>query len=203
MGSWRGNSTASYSTANGSANWGSIRLEGDDDLTLDGLTETGQMRNLGQGIEGRPTPTNKSMRRASAMSWSSGKATVASGSASAPQQASSLTSHKLPPEASSSSLNHTERNDSQLRTTLALLQTFHAHTSFQLSTLESFLPPRDERDGSCIVLTPKDVLTFELGPYSSSDERYLEWIGNEYGGGSLVTVKRGWKDLFGIVFGYG
>uniref|UniRef100_A0A0W0G5B6 Protein LCHN n=1 Tax=Moniliophthora roreri TaxID=221103 RepID=A0A0W0G5B6_MONRR len=36
MGSWRGNSTASYSTANGADNWGSIRLEGDDDLTLNG-----------------------------------------------------------------------------------------------------------------------------------------------------------------------
>ncbi|KAL0066274.1 hypothetical protein AAF712_006705 [Marasmius tenuissimus] len=205
MGSWRGNSTASYSTANGSANWGSIRLEGDDDLTLDGFTETGQMRNLGQGIEGRPTPpTNKSMRRASAMSWSSGKATMASGSGGAPQQASSSTSHKLPPEASSSSsIGHIERNDGQLRTTLALLQTFHAHTSFQLSTLESFLPRREDRDGSHVVLTPKDVLTFELGPYSSSDENYLEWIGAEYGGGAVVTVKRSWKDLFGIVFGYG
>ncbi|KAF9261545.1 hypothetical protein L218DRAFT_930785 [Marasmius fiardii PR-910] len=54
MGSWCGNSTSSYSTANGARNWGSIHLEGDDDLTFDGFSEGGQMRNLGQGIKGRP-----------------------------------------------------------------------------------------------------------------------------------------------------
>ncbi|KAL0572215.1 hypothetical protein V5O48_009750 [Marasmius crinis-equi] len=200
MGSWRGNSTASYSTANGSANWGSIRLEGDDDLTMDGLSESGQMRNLGQGIEGRPIPTNKSMRRASAMSWSSGRGTLTSNSNAA---VSSSSNRKLSPEPERPETEDFDVNDGQLRTTLALLQTFHAHTSFQLSTLESYLPPRTERDGSRVVLTPKDVLTFELGPYSSSDERYLEWLGDEYGGGSTLVIKRSWKDLFGIVFGYG
>ncbi|KAK7047595.1 hypothetical protein VNI00_006363 [Paramarasmius palmivorus] len=197
MGSWRGNSTASYSTANGAANWGNIRLEGDDDLSLNG-----QMRNLGQGIEGRPAPTNRSMRRTSAMSWSSGKATLTATTSTTGKARGSVSTSidRLPEEGSSRDV--IERDDGQLRTTLALLQTFHAHTSFQLSTLESFLPPREDRDGGMVVLTPKDILVFELGPYSSVDEQYLEWLGDEYGGGVSVSVKRSWKDLFGIVFGY-
>ncbi|KAG7087342.1 hypothetical protein E1B28_013318 [Marasmius oreades] len=203
MGSWRGNSTASYSTANGARNWGTVRLEGDDDLSYDGLSEGGQMRNLGQGIEGRPAPatTSRSMRRSSAMSWSSGQGTVTSMSTKSPSQTVSGSNPSLPPHAPS---HHSdERDDSQLRTTLALLQTFHAHTLFQLSILESFLSAPEDRDGNNIVLTPKDVLTFELGPYSTSDEQYLEWLAREYGGGSNIMIKRSWKDLFGIVFGYG
>lgn len=200
MGSWRGNSTSSYSTANGERNWGSVRLEGDDDLTFDGFSEGGQMRNLGQGIEGRPVSSSRSMRRTSAMSWSSAKGTVASTSTSTPSTAFGSNT-RLTPDARTD-LSDT-RHESQLRTTLALLQTFYAHTLFHLSILENFLPPREDRDGSNVVLTPKEVLTFELGPYSISDEQYLEWLAQEYGGGTTVIIKRSWKDLFGIVFGYG
>ncbi|KAF9265039.1 hypothetical protein L218DRAFT_899300 [Marasmius fiardii PR-910] len=191
MGSWRGNSTSSYSTANGARNWGSVHLEGDDDLTFDGFSEGGQMRNLGQGIEGRPASTSKSMRSTSAMSWSSGKGTVASTSTNGPSGSTVELS------------DNNQRQESQLRTTLALLQTFHAHTLFQLSILENFLPSRQDRDGNNVTLTPKDILTFELGPYSNSDEQYLEWLAQEYGGGTTVIIKRSWKDLLGIVFGYG
>ena len=78
MGSWRGNSHTSYSTPNGPENWGSVRLDGDDDLTLDGT----YVRNVGMRIEGRTNvegstlnaPTiRKNIRRFSAVSWSSGK----------------------------------------------------------------------------------------------------------------------------------
>ncbi|KAK2465002.1 hypothetical protein APHAL10511_003078 [Amanita phalloides] len=40
LGSWRGNSKMSYSTENGLENWGAVRLEGDDDLTLSGSIKT-------------------------------------------------------------------------------------------------------------------------------------------------------------------
>ncbi|THV01713.1 hypothetical protein K435DRAFT_654798, partial [Dendrothele bispora CBS 962.96] len=210
VGSWRGNSTESYSTANGASNWGSVRLEGDDDLTLDSL----MMRSLGMGIEGRPvppqSPTSRSMRRTSGMSWSSGKATIV-GTITGPSNTLKSKDPDRLAGATTTTLSEepelvddSDRRDGQILTTLALLQTFHAHTSFQLSTLESFLPPKNERRvGSVVVLSPKEIIAFELGPFSSVDERYLQWLGTEYGGGSEVVVRRSWKDFFGVVFGYG
>lgn len=208
MGSWRGNSTMSYSTANGSNQWGSVQLEGDEDLSLGGY-----VRNLGRGIEGRPVGSGSSSshttggissadlglsppasptktRRASAISWSSGKATLAGPSNSGKRRQLSLSS-ALPESAA--------RRERQILTTLALLQTFHANTCFQLSQLGGVL----QRSGDVVYLTPKDVLAFELGPLSTLDARYLEWLVEEYGRGVRVVVKHGWKDLFGLVFGYG
>ncbi|PBK87215.1 hypothetical protein ARMGADRAFT_1047655 [Armillaria gallica] len=191
IGSWRGNSPSSYSTANGSANWGSVRLEGDDDLTLTAINGSDHVRSLGLGIEGRPSgsSSNKPMRRSSGMSWSSERASPSGSTADGQQQPGDR--------------DEAVRTDGQLLTTLALLQTFHAHTSFQVSTLETFLPPLPDRPKSIVQLTPRDVLLFELGPLSGVDAKYLEWLGQEYGGGAQIVVRRGWKDVFGIIFGYG
>ena len=52
-----------------------------------------------------------------------------------------------------------------------------------------------------VYLTPRDILAFELGPFSGFDARYLKWLADEYG--VKVVVKRGWKDLLSAVFGYG
>ncbi|KAG2064736.1 hypothetical protein BDR04DRAFT_1109627 [Suillus decipiens] len=202
MGSWRGNSVASYSTGNGSlANWGSIRLEGDDDLTVDGTF----VRNLGMGIEGCPggSPNSKGMRRSSGMTWPGNT------SADRRQPSSSSAATRSMPQLGSNS-NDTdpetnERRDRQILTTLALLQTFHANTSFQLSRLVDLLPSvtSGTPETSIIYITPKDMVSFELGPLSSLDARYLEWLADEYGAGSQIVVKRGWKDLFGMIFGFG
>ncbi|KAJ2988251.1 hypothetical protein NUW54_g9171 [Trametes sanguinea] len=54
-----------------------------------------------------------------------------------------------------------------------------------------------------VLFTPKDVMSFELGPFSGLDARFVEWLGEEYGGGMRVLVKRGWKDLFGLILGFG
>ncbi|KAF8882955.1 hypothetical protein BD779DRAFT_1541018 [Infundibulicybe gibba] len=146
LGSWRGNSTMSYSTANGAENWGGVRLEGDDDLTL------GHVRNVGASDTISLAPsTNKPMKRSSAMSWSSGRETTLSPSIT-PKGKERQTSTSLVAE------EEREHHDGQLLTTLSLLQTFHANTSFQLSIL----------DHSCHVI-----------------------------------VKRGWKDLLSVIFGYG
>ena len=70
--------------------------------------------------------------------------------------------------------------------------------------LESFLPQSDKPSGGrerTVYLSPKDVLTFELGPFSASDARYMEWLAEEYAGPVKVVVKRGWRDLFGAIFG--
>ncbi|KAK0201194.1 hypothetical protein DFS33DRAFT_1375835 [Desarmillaria ectypa] len=190
IGSWRGNSPSSFSTTNGPTNWGSVRLEGDDDLTLTAINGSDHVRSLGLGIEGRPSgsSSNKPMRRSSGMSWSSGRASGSGSTSDGRQQPGS---------------DDAVRTDGQLLTTLALLQTFHAHISFQVSTLETFLPPLPDRPKSIVQLTPKDVLLFELGPLSGVDAKYLGWLGQEYGGGAQIVVRRGWKDVFGIIFGYG
>jgi hypothetical protein len=112
----------------------------------------------------------------------------------------------------------------QSRTTLALLQTFHAQTRFWLSRLASRLPPapQPEHDSTSteadadadtdadsemtveVQLTPRDVVELELSPLSTLDARFVEWLGEEYGYGSTrVTVRRGWRDFLGLVFAMG
>jgi hypothetical protein len=219
----------SYSTANGPENWGSVRLEGDDDLTLDGT----YVRNVGMGIEGRPNVGGstltvphtmpRSVRRISAMSWSSGKTSTAGTLPSSPngktQQAPSSTSpgpiHSSNDEVYTlNTYADTEevvrRRNGQVMTALAILQTFHAHISSQLSVLEYLLARQDLSSSSAgpgdavVYLTPKDISALELGPFSGFDARYLEWLVDEYvDSGVKVVVKRGWKDLLSAIFGYG
>lgn len=229
IGSWRGNSSMSYSTANGAENWGGVRLEGDDDLSVGG---GGYVRSLGMGIEGGPgigvgvgssagaggslgignpplsPPTNKQLRRTSNMSWSSGRSTVkdagtSSGVGSGNGKGRQISSSTMIAEDDDTRERDAERRERQVLTTLALLQTLHAHTLFQLSTLQSFLARADDSSSGTVYLTPKDVQAFELGPLSGSDVKYLEWLVQEYAGGTTVVVKRGWKDLLGVIFGYG
>jgi hypothetical protein len=95
--------------------------------------------------------------------------------------------------------------DGQMLTTLSLLQTLHAHTLFQLSVLESFIPrapSQSESELETVYLAPKDIGAFELSPLSALDAKYLEWLVLEYAGTTRVVVKRGWRDLLGAIFGY-
>ncbi|KAL4071859.1 hypothetical protein J3A83DRAFT_4236902 [Scleroderma citrinum] len=218
VGSWRDNSTQSYSTVNpdgSKANWGRVRLEGDDDLTIDGPV----VRSVGLGIEGRPSmggsaieggPNIKGLKRTRGMSLGLG------GSPNASENTGSGLSGEYPaqhsPDDPVAQRLRDERIERQIRTTLALLQTFHANSCFQLSRLAELLLPQSSAPrvttvtppGNDIVcLTPRDVLSFELGPFSSLDAHYLEWLGEVYGGGKTVVVKRGWKDLMGMVLGFG
>ena len=116
-------------------------------------------------------------------------------------------------------------HDRQSRTTLALLQTFHARTRFWFLRLATLLPPQctaistsgelrtnefegtegetRERDDVVVVqLAPRDVLELELSPLSSLDAQFVEWL-VEYGAGPdmrvSVSVRRGWRDLLGLV----
>ncbi|KAF8736964.1 hypothetical protein AX14_013694 [Amanita brunnescens Koide BX004] len=199
LGSWRGNSKMSYSTENGPENWGAVRLDGDDDLTLSGS----YVRNRGMGIEGGPiigssgTLSSRATKRASAMSWSSSK----NGTYGRPRDASSTAIDSESTGLANDFVELRDRQDKQLLTTLALLQTFHAHTTFHLSVLESILP-ENWGAGSVLYLAPKDILAFELGPLSGNDARYLEWLTYEYADGTQLIVKRGWRDLLNIMFGY-
>jgi len=201
IGNWRGNSTGSYSSSGG--NWGSVRLEGDDDLSAGGSF----VRSLGSGIEGRPIPgafrdtlpTSKAMRRSSGMSmWSlGGRSSRAEGS-----NAASSSSVTPGPEPMTKDAEAAARGR-QVLTTLALLQVLHANTGFLLARLAVFLPSSTGGDAGPMILTPKDVMSFELGPLSGLDAKFIEWLADEYGGGVRLVVRKGWKDLVGLVFGFG
>ncbi len=89
----------------------------------------------------------------------------------------------------------------QARMTLALLQTFHAQTRFLLSRLATVLPPSASSLSDDAQLTPRDLLVLALGPLSSLDARFVEWLAEEYAGGARVSVRRGWRDLLGGLVG--
>ncbi|TFK81945.1 hypothetical protein K466DRAFT_557273 [Polyporus arcularius HHB13444] len=229
MGAWR-NSTPSYpGPPRRAENWGSIRLEGDDDLTK--TRSQSYVRTLGSGIEGRPSGStvangraSRALRRPSAMSawtWAGGKSDtrVTTEEVPAPSAGMYIPGERgNPPERASGSDNGADaRRDRQVMTTLALLQVFHTNTASILSRLATLLEtrksqypsrvPEGERGNSSaarlVLLTPKDVMSFELGPFSGLDARFVEWLGEEYGGGAQVLVKRGWKDLVGLILGLG
>ena len=201
MGTWRDNSVTSYSTVDGNmVNWGQVRLEGDDDLSVGGS----YVRNLGMGIEGRPAApsdmdgevsgTSKAAKRTSGMSvWS--KFTNRDGNDRPIQLGSDEEDARL------------RKCEQQILLTLALLQTFHAHTTNLLSKLSYHLPsapaPLSGDNISTIYLSPRDLYGFELGPLSGLDARFVEWLGEEYGStaGARIIVRRGWKDFAGLVLG--
>jgi hypothetical protein len=93
----------------------------------------------------------------------------------------------------------------QVLTTLALFQAFHAHTTYIISRLSVFLPPAPSEGAGTIVLTPKDLLSFELGPLSGLDARFVGWLGDEYRYRAevRVVVGKGWWDLVGLILGLG
>ena len=206
LGPWRKNTLLSYSTLGGRA-WGAPRADGDDDLSLDGS----RVRLVGRGIEGRPDSQPGSSSGISLGSSSREAARAFSGWVSPkgkePSSGSTLVGD-VDAEGSGeddgargkvSAEQMRERRERQARTAAALLQTFSAHTGATLSTLADMLPPQ----GSPLVLTPRDILAFELGPLSELDARFVEWLVEEYGGGVGLTVKRGWRDLFGLLLGLG
>ncbi|KAI0764228.1 hypothetical protein BD413DRAFT_196727 [Trametes elegans] len=242
MGAWRSTSGAAYpGSPRRSENWGSVRLEGEDDLTLR-TRSTPYIRNIGQGIEGRPAGntlpaglgnlTPRALRRASTMSawtWAGAKNSDAQEqqprtTVAAPAPSTGMTTGipgertNVPEPTAPASAAAVARRERQVLTTLALLDAFHANTTAVLSRLATLLqlrkaqqvtPRRAESDGAAacalqtVLFTPKDVMSFELGPFSGLDARFVEWLGEEYGGGQRVLVKRGWKDLVGLILGFG
>ncbi|KAI0641636.1 hypothetical protein C8Q79DRAFT_988423 [Trametes meyenii] len=240
MGAWRNTPGAGYpGSPRRSENWGSIRLEGEDDLSTR-TRSTPYIRNIGLGIEGRPSGgtlpsalrTARGLRRASTMTawtWAGAKtgdaheqqpattedAPSASGGMFIPGQR-----NNVPEPSTLQDDAAVARRERQVLTTLALLDAFHVNTTAVLSRLAALLESRrvqqhpsssrrPDADGvvavvsQTVLFTPKDVMSFELGPFSGLDARFVEWLGEEYGGGMRVLVKRGWKDLVGLILGFG
>jgi len=203
MGSWRDNSVASYSTVNGNmANWGQVRLEGDDDLSVGGS----YVRNLGMGIEGRPAVPSDLDREVSGASGSS-KTTKRASGMSVWSKFTNRDANDQLIQLGSDEDTRLRKREQQILLTLALLQTLHAHTTNLLSKLSYHLPstpaPSSGGNLSTIYLIPRDLYAFELGPLSGLDAQFIEWLGEEYGSrvGVRVVVRRGWKDLTRLVLG--
>lgn len=194
----------SYSTVDGEmANWGQVRLEGDDDLSVGGS----YVRNLGMGIEGRPAVRPELDRRDSGASGSSKATKRASGISIWPKSAN-RDGEDRSTQFGGDEDGRIRKRGQQILLTLALLQTFHAHTTNLLSTLSLYLPsspaPSSGNNLSTIYISPKDVYAFELGGLSGLDAQFIEWLGEEYGSrvGVKIVVRRGWKDLARLVLGF-
>ncbi|KAI9456040.1 hypothetical protein BJY52DRAFT_1213071 [Lactarius psammicola] len=142
-----------------------------------------QVRAHGDGIEGRPTSYR--LRAAAAAHDDAGKYDSDSSSGDGDEDGAVLVRSR------------------QARTTLALLQTFHAQTRFLLSRLATVLPSSSSSSSPSDAqqLTPRDLLVLALGPLSSLDARFVEWLAEEYAGGARVSVRRGWRDLLGGLVG--
>lgn len=200
MGAWRNNSVASYSTVDGNmANWGQVRLEGDDDLSVGGS----HVRNLGMGIEGRPGAPSDLGREDSRTPGSSKRA---SGMSLRPKLTSGDVDGRPIQFGNDDEDAKLRKREQQLLLALALLQTFHAHTINLLSKLSQYLPGAPAASSgnlSTIYLSPRDLYSFELGPLSGLDAQFIEWLGEEYGSrvGVRIIVRKGWKDLARLVLG--
>ncbi|KAH9014292.1 hypothetical protein EDB85DRAFT_2295983 [Lactarius pseudohatsudake] len=52
-----------------------------------------------------------------------------------------------------------------------------------------------------VQLTPSDLLALALGLLSSLDTRFIEWLADDYAGGTRLSARRGWRDLLGGLVG--
>ncbi|GJE95274.1 hypothetical protein PsYK624_114570 [Phanerochaete sordida] len=185
------------------------------------------VRNVGMGIEGRSSPPSpivqedgmllhrtKSTRRTSGSSlwtWASARGTLGGTNIS-------LASKARKASADDDTLDDADapsRRARQVATTLALLQTFQANTDSLLARLAELLPERaahshqlasgagSSSSAPALVLTPKDLQSFDLGPLSGLDGRFVEWLVEVYGGGARVVVRRGWRDVMAFLLGLG
>jgi hypothetical protein len=159
------------------------------------------------GIEGRPVAPSEIEREGSRTSGSSKAARRASGM-SVWSKFTSKDADGRPIQLENDDEARLRKREQQILLALALLQTFHAHTTNLLSKLSNYLPrtPTSSPGGnlSTIYLSPKDLYVFELGPLSSLDAQFIEWLGEEYGSkvGVKIIVRRGWKDLARVVLGF-
>jgi len=165
-----------------------IRLEGDDDLGSRAGNVTTQPLAATDSSSLRYRGSSSSAKRSSTISmWSWAK---------------SVDSLTPTDDLADTDDDLSDQHNADVRATLALLHIFHRHTSFLLSQLSAFIP-QDSTIPSTVVLTAKDILAFNLGPYSDVDGQFLRWLMEEYGGSVRLVVKRNWHDILAIALGLG
>ena len=164
------------------------------------VTETGELR-------GRAAKANRRSSGSSLLwSWASARANSAS---DAPRSASPEHYKDADDGDEDAAALLQEARARQVATTLALLRVFHNNTTVLLSRFADIIPQRTSHShnlastgaGAAVVLTPKDLLSFDHGPLSGLDGHFVEWVAEEYGGGVRVVVRRGWRDIFALIFG--
>jgi len=214
MGSWRSTSTLSNSFAQ---NWGSIHLDGDDYISVRKSNDSyAYVRNVGMGIEGRPElggiPTEYNLhkrhsshasRRSSMSLWTWGSFR---GRGDSPPDVQLGEDEDEVEDEEETVEEIIRRQEKQAMTTLALLQTFHHNTLHLLSRVSSTILPFHSLSAPnppVATLSPRDIASFELGPLSSLDTQFVEWLAEEYGDGTRVILRKGWRDLLGLVVGFG
>jgi len=221
---WRSNSRLSFSTrsagGDASGEWGSVRLEGDDDWSMEGA----HMRNLGQGIEGRKASDEERYARVRNLgqgiegrpSGSGGRQGVVNSPPKPSRRASATKSKSKDRDPVLEGMEEVQDEASlelhrqNIQTTLALLQTFHANTVFLLSKLHETMPPPsspsvqapgtsryarlasedEDEEIETIVLTQRDMLTLELGLMSELDSKFVEWLADAEGYSGPGTGRR-------------
>ena len=95
----------------------------------------------------------------------------------------------------------TVRRARQVVMTLALLDVFRAHGRGALAVHDptrGVTLPAGTRQ-----LMPKDGMSFDLEPFNGLDARLVVWLWDEYGGGTWVLARTGWKDLVGLILDFG
>lgn len=196
---------------------------GSDDSDAKSAKSKVYVRNVGMGIEGRSAPTTpiiqedvtlphrtpKAARRASGSSvwtWASARGTLGGNNVTTSSKARKGSGSDDAPEDGE----FPTRRSRQVATTLALLQTFQANTDSMLARLAELLPERSGHShnmanvagsGPAVVLTPKDLMSFDLGPLSGLDGRFIEWLVEVYGNGARVVIRRSWRDVVALLFG--
>ncbi len=80
-----------------------------------------------------------------------------------------------------------------------VLSSFQWRTSFLLSTLDQITAGAQSPDSSTLTFPPAVLSNFELGPLSSSDARFLVWLGER--NGRKIEIKRTWRDLISTALG--
>ncbi|KAI0791253.1 hypothetical protein C8Q75DRAFT_805607 [Abortiporus biennis] len=221
MGSWRNSPSGGSPYAQ---NWGSIHLDGEDDdyISIRKSDDSyAYVRNFGMGIEGRrPEPTiggvssvgvheqgsssfnrrnTRSSRRTSGMSlwtWASGR-----NPAESPKDRTMMDEDSEEPDEASRLSYCLRRREQQTMTTLAVLQSFHRTTGHLIPKFKGIVSSKQSSNSRKVTFTAKDLLSLELSPLSGLDAKFVEWLGEEYGGGVEVNVRRTWRDLFGLVLG--
>ena len=194
---------------------GSARLNGEDHPANTAGSSRSYVRTLGMGIEGSPAPQAAGVSETGELRGRARKR-ISSGSSLLWSWASSRG-----PNSQTSPIGYKDVDDDdglvlvqdareqRIATTLALLRVFHQNTTTLLSRLADILPQRSAHShnlvntgtGAPIVLTPRDLISLDLGPLSGLDGHFIEWIAEEYGGGVRIVVRRGWRDILALVFG--
>ena len=185
-----------------------------------------KVRARGQGIEGKPITKSSHSRKASSSSTFKGSA-----SASTRTNIESVDESAVPTELNAEEREELRQQNVQTTLALLqtfhantifwlsrLREILPPRSSVSSPGIGTRIPSSsqtaDDRDAEEVIITARDLLSLELGIVSELDARFIEWLAEseedaarraspspESAYRRRIVVKRGWTELFGIVFG--